>query len=84
MSRDDVGDGPKGPDGRGLLDPKEDMMKLTTRFEAAKLSDNELRSLLRETFNALAALDADSAERRNAFATLETIQAELKTRKPMF
>ncbi len=55
-------------------------MKLVTRFEAAKLSDNELRSLLRDTFNALAASDADSAERRNALATRETVQAELNGR----
>lgn len=82
MSRDDAGDGPKGPDGRGLLDPKEDKMKLTTRFEAAKLSENELRGLLRETFNALAASDADSAERRNALASIETIRSELASRSP--
>jgi hypothetical protein len=75
-------DGPKGPDGWGLLDPKEENMKLTTRFEAAKLSDDQLRSLLRETFNALAASDADSAERRNALATLETVQTELASRSP--
>ncbi|UWQ73610.1 hypothetical protein [Leisingera sp. M658] len=57
-------------------------MKLTTRFEAAKLSDNELRGLLRKTFIAMAASAPNTPERRNALATLETLQAELNARAP--
>ncbi|WP_084299623.1 hypothetical protein [Leisingera caerulea] len=55
-------------------------MKLTTRFEAAKFSNNELRGLLRKTFNALAASAPNTPERRNALATLEALQAELNAR----
>ncbi|UWQ31632.1 hypothetical protein K3555_13625 [Leisingera sp. M527] len=57
-------------------------MTLTTRFEAAMLSDNELRGLLRKAFNALAASAPNTLERRNALATLETLQAELNARVP--
>lgn len=77
-----MGCGPKGPEWFGASLTMEDHMKLVTRFEAAKFNDNELRSLLRKTFNVLAASDADSAERRNALATLETVQAELASRSP--
>jgi hypothetical protein len=52
-------------------------MSLITRFELAKLSTPVLRGLLRETFNILARSDPDSAERRNALASIENIQREL-------
>lgn len=55
-------------------------MKLITRFELAALSESELRGLMREAFNALAQSEPDSAERRNALASLENIQAELALR----
>lgn len=55
-------------------------MTLHTRFTLAALSEPQLRSLLRETFNALARSKPDSPERRNALASLENIQAELATR----
>ncbi|QPH54662.1 hypothetical protein [Pontivivens ytuae] len=57
-------------------------MKLITRFEAAQRSTPELHRLLRETFNALVQSDPDTAQRRNALASIETIQAELASRDP--
>lgn len=72
--------GPKGSDGRGLLEPKEDQMKLITRFEAAKRSTPELHGLLREAFNALAAAPRGSHEREIALASQRNIEAELASR----
>ena len=69
----------KGSDGRSLL-TQEENMKLFTRFELASRSTNELRALLRETFNELARSRPDTAQRRNALASLETICAELAAR----
>ena len=59
-------------------------MKLITRYEAAKLSLEELNGLFREAFNALAAAPRGSEERRYALATLHNIEAELATRVPGF
>jgi len=59
---------------------QEDMMKLITRFEAAALSTANLYGLYREMFNELARSTPNSADRRNALASLETIQAELALR----
>lgn len=55
-------------------------MKLITRFELASRSTNELRRLLRDVFNELARSKPDTAQRRNALASLETIRAELASR----
>lgn len=55
-------------------------MKLITRFDLASRSTSELRRLLRETFNAAAAAQAGSPERRNALASIETIRFELSAR----
>jgi len=55
-------------------------MKLVTRFELAAKSENELRGLLREAFNALARSEPDSHQRRNALASIENIQSELASR----
>lgn len=63
-----------------FLRNQEDTMKLITRFELAALSEPQLRSLLRETFNVLAKSKPDSPERRNALASMENIQAELGVR----
>jgi len=57
-------------------------MKLATRFELAAKSENELRGLLRQAFNVLARSDFDSYERRNALASIENIQNELRSRAP--
>jgi len=59
---------------------KEKTMKLITRYELDARSTSELRGLLRQTFDALAASAPQSAERRDALASLENIQAELGTR----
>lgn len=59
-------------------------MSLITRFELAKLSEAELRSLLRETFNDLVRSAPNSPERRNALASMDNIQAELVSRSCSF
>lgn len=43
-------------------------MKLITRYELAARPTSELRGLLRQTFDALAACAPQSAERRSALA----------------
>lgn len=55
-------------------------MKLVTRFELAKLNENELRALLRHAFNELAKSDPNSHQRRNALASIENIRNELACR----
>jgi len=55
-------------------------MKLVTRFEAAALSAPELKGLLRTLFNELARSDAQSPDRRNALASIETVRRELTLR----
>ncbi len=57
-------------------------MKLTTRFELASRSDDELCALHRDVFNALVRSARGSATRRNALASLENIEAEIASRAP--
>lgn len=57
-------------------------MKLVTRFELAKLNENELRALLRHAFNELAKSNRDTHQRRNALASIENIHNELASRAP--
>lgn len=70
----------KGPDGRRLQNSKEETMKLITRSELASLSIGELSGLYRETFNALVRSERGSHERRNALASLENIEREMRAR----
>lgn len=55
-------------------------MKLITRHELASKSILELRGLYRKVFNALVQSNSESAERRNALASLENISDELNQR----
>jgi hypothetical protein len=55
-------------------------MKLYTRFELAARTTRELHVLIRILFNELARSAPESAERRNALASLENVQAELACR----
>jgi hypothetical protein len=55
-------------------------MKLVTRYEMAGLREDELRGLLRESFNALVKSAPYSHERRNALASIENIQGALSAR----
>ncbi|MES9980940.1 MAG: hypothetical protein ABW115_09175 [Candidatus Thiodiazotropha sp. 6PLUC6] len=55
-------------------------MKLVTRFELAAKNETELYTLLREAFNALAACEPESHQRRNAMASIENIKNELASR----
>lgn len=57
-------------------------MKMVTRFELAAKNENELYSLLREAFNALARSEPDTYQRRNALASIENIQNEMASRAP--
>ena len=59
-------------------------MKLVTRYEASRLSLDELHSLLRQAFNTLSAAPRGSQQRRDALASLETIERELACRCPGF
>jgi hypothetical protein len=59
-------------------------MNLVTRFEAAALNTNELKGLLRTLFNELARSDVQSHERRNALASIETVQREIASRVRAF
>ncbi len=58
-------------------------MKLITRHELSGLTLDELRGLHRHAFNALAQSQPESHQRRNALASLETIQHELHRRYMM-
>lgn len=55
-------------------------MKLITRYDLASKSDPELRGLYRKIFNALVQSTPDSAERRNALASLENLTREINQR----
>ena len=57
-------------------------MKLVTQFELAKLNKNELRALLRHSFNELAKSNSDTYQRRNALSSIENIHNELASRAP--
>lgn len=75
--------GPKGPERFGAsLKPKEDDMKLVSRFEAAALSTAELYGLRKEAFIAFTAAPRGSQAQRDALATMRTIEDELATRAP--
>jgi hypothetical protein len=45
-------------------------MKRVTRFELAKLNENELPALMRHAFNELAKSNSGTYQRRNATANL--------------
>ena len=55
-------------------------MKLITRYDLASKGECELRGLYRMTFNALVQSAPESAERRNALASLENISREINKR----
>ena len=56
-------------------------MKPITGFELATKSNNELYSLLRESFNIIANSQPESHERRNAVASIENIKKEISSRE---
>jgi len=55
-------------------------MKLITRYELASKSIHDLRGLYRTVFNALVQSVPESAQRRNALASLENISREISQR----
>lgn len=57
-------------------------MKLMTRFELSKMSEEELRGMLGAVFNELAKSKPNSHQRRNALASIENIQNEVVSRAP--
>ncbi len=72
----------KGSGSRGLRrkNEKRIQMKLITRHELASKSISELRVLYRKVFNALVQSVPESAERRNALASLENLDREIASR----
>lgn len=54
-------------------------MRLVTRFELAKKTDEELHALLRQIFNAVSAA-TDEHQRSVAIASIQNIQNELMAR----
>ena len=50
-------------------------MRLITRFELARKTNEELYSLLRQTFNAM--LSGDNNHKRNEIGSMQNIQNEL-------
>ncbi|WP_244439777.1 hypothetical protein [Nitratireductor aquibiodomus] len=57
-------------------------MKLVTHFEAATRSTAELRCLLKKAFAVAASTPPCSQARRNALASIHTIEFELARRTP--
>lgn len=55
-------------------------MKLITRYDLASKSECELHGLYRMAFNNLVRSARESAERRNALASLENISREINQR----
>ncbi len=55
-------------------------MKLITPYDLASKNDEELRGLYRKTFNALVQSPPESAQRRNALASLENLTREINQR----
>ena len=55
-------------------------MKIMTRYDLASKSEDELRGLYHTVFNALVQSAPQSADRRNALASLENISRELNQR----
>lgn len=67
---------------RGLLEQKEDTMKLVSKFEAATLGSAELYRLRKEAFIAFSAAARGSQEQRNALASMRAIEDVLTSRVP--
>ncbi len=67
---------------RGLLETKEDTMKLISRFEAVTLSTVELFGLRKEAFIAFSAAPRGSQEQRDALTSMRSIEHELASRSP--
>ena len=55
-------------------------MKLITRYDLTSKSEAELRGLYRKAFNALVQSTPESAERRNALASIENLTREINQR----
>lgn len=67
----------------GASEKTENHMRLITRFELASRSEPELRGLYRQIFNQMACLPCNSQERENALDSLQNIQNELASRRPL-
>lgn len=55
-------------------------MTLITRFDAAKYTLTELRGLLRDLFNQLARLSQDDPDYQITKASMENVEAEIRSR----
>ncbi len=70
----------KAPAVGAFEEKRRKQIKLITRYELASKSVLELRGLYRTVFNALIQSAFQSAERRNALASLENISREINQR----
>ena len=70
----------KAPAVRVFEEKRRKQMNLITHYELATKSVLELRGLYRKTFNALVQSVPESADRRDALASLENISRELNQR----
>lgn len=70
----------KAPAVGAFEEKRRKQMKLITRHELASKSISELRGLYRTVFNALVQSVPESAQRRNALASLENISREINQR----
>jgi len=59
-------------------------MRLITKFQLTSKTETELRGLLREAFNALAASEPNSPQRGNSQTSIENIQSAINLRKYEF
>jgi hypothetical protein len=64
----------------GASELKEETMKLITRFELASKSTGELHALRGEALKAFASAARGTQERRNALASLASLDAEIRSR----
>lgn len=55
-------------------------MTLISQFTAASCSEEELRGLLRQSFNSVAVATVGSQEHRTALLSIKTIESELTSR----
>ena len=57
-------------------------MTFITRFDTATYTITELRGLLRDLFNQLARLSVDDPDYQITKASMENVEAELRSRSP--
>jgi hypothetical protein len=72
----------KGPELVGASLQQEEQMTIITRFDTATYTITELRGLFRGLFNQLARLSLDDPDYQITKASMEIVEAELRSRSP--